>query len=202
MVRKKGTPDKTAPEPGPAGRVFDHIEDRLGQAPDLDTVHRILSIEVDLRPGGRALLRSPDGGFRVEVLWHQDAKRFVMEEVRIVAEDWGLEEGALAEIIRGRLQGPLRERYVDLDHYFIALELTLWGDSRDFIRRVPRRRPKPGQALDLDFYRHVLAVHKELIAAGHPAPAAELAERMGENPATVRGWIHRAREHEKKRRKS
>ena len=188
MARTKSTDDIAAME-----RLLGHLNapaaHALREAPDLETLVRIMSICVDLRPGGRAILRIPSERFRVEVLWRQDGKKLVIGEVRVVGEGRNLGGGVLPGINFGE--------------YLSALEVTFWSinpeDGTSFLRNIPRRRPKPGQAPDTDFYRRVLAARNELIAAGHPAPAAELAERYGENPATVRGWIHRARKLENKK---
>lgn len=79
--------------------------------------------------------------------------------------------------------------------YWAALRLALEEAGTPFVRRMPRKRPKAGQPLDLDFYRRVRDAHDELQRRGHPSPGAELARRMKENPATVRGWLLRARRH-------
>lgn len=183
MAKRKSAADVSGVE-GFLGRKLPPAARRaLREAPDLETLARILSIEVDLRPGGRAILRVPGSSFRVEALWHQDGKKLVIGEVRVVGEETGLDGDVLPAI--------------NFAEYLIALDIAFQTISpkagTSFVRRIPRRRPKPGQSPDLDFYSRVLAAHDELIAAGHPAPAAELAERYGAVPATVRGWIHRAR---------
>ena len=152
----------------------------------------VRSIEVDLRPGGRAVLKAPPDtefgysiDFRVEVLWYVDQRDRWVEpwEARIIGEE------PLGVLLMG----------FDFAPFLAALDLALDTGSSDFVNRVPRKRPKPGQPFDVDFYRRVLVAYKELILAGSPAPAVELGERMGENPSTVRSWIHRARKLENKK---
>lgn len=64
--------------------------------------------------------------------------------------------------------------------------------------RVPSARPRPGRpsggSMDhLEFYQRLIDTFNQLLAEGHPAPAREIAKRMGEPPATVRSWLRRGR---------
>lgn len=146
---------------------------------------RFMAIEVDLRPGGRAIMRSSNAGYRVEVLWEMlegdEQHIMAIREARVIAEQ------DLMSIV------GLHASQFRFEPYLDALISALANDGESFSGRVPRRRPKPGHDLDLDFYKRILAAYNDLIATGHAAPAVDLADRMGENPSTVRGWIHRAR---------
>jgi hypothetical protein len=131
-------------------------------------------------------LRDRGMHFAVEPQFELDkaSKSFAPRELRMVAD-----EGAQVDVYDVARVGYYPQRY------WAALRLALEEAGTPFVRRMPRKRPKPGHPLDLDFYRRVLDARDELERRGHPSPDAELARRMKENPSTVRGWIHRARKH-------
>ncbi len=151
----------------------------------------VLKIEVKAA-GGTAHLRFPGADYRVDMLWDYDpaSREHVSRERRLVAETefpsvpWDM-DGHYANHFHAY-------RAAFLVQLLPAKELEKFGKT------VPRKRPKPGQPPDTDFYRRLLAVHRQLDLERHPAPAKEIAERMGENPSTVRWWLKRARNLEKK----
>jgi hypothetical protein len=150
----------------------------------------VLEINVDIRPGARAILRRPDTD-RVEMQWIDSGAKdgrgrpvYELKSVQIVADQ------IVADGVLSGLSFP------DLNAYQTAFDLKMArgpGDSGRFVQRAPRRRPAPGKPLDTDFYRRLLAFYDQLIAEGRKDPAAEIARRMDEKHETVKSWLRRGR---------
>jgi len=66
--------------------------------------------------------------------------------------------------------------------------------SRTF-GRPPVARPAPGQPLNPDFYRRLLAAYDKLVAEGKKRPALELAAHMDVNHSTLKSWLSRGRKY-------
>jgi hypothetical protein len=198
---------------GPLSKAAERRLDLLWRAWCLD----VLRIELDVQPGGRAVLRHPVDPYRVEIQWMYDDKaeqpsqRGKITGLKVVTDQGGwLVTGpelrgtdTLTEEQRNELEQenwigwPLKHP-PDVEQFIAALNVRLppkfGGDlSSRFFTTLPRRRPQAGQPLDPDFYRRVLAVFDELTKRGARDPAAQIAERMGEKPSTVRSWLRRGR---------
>lgn len=173
------------------GEAFDELLGQLKDPPawlrtvlERDWILDVLAIRVEHKPGGRTVLRAPDPPpgmepyrepYRVEIQWVFDAAAGrQISEIRLLPE-------------RSHLEARTR---LNLTPYILAFLLTPGAEPAE---RLPRRRPAPGQPLDVDFYRRVLSQYRALLETGHPAPAAELARRMGENRSTVKSWLRRGR---------
>jgi hypothetical protein len=141
---------------------------------------RVLAIEVDLKPAGRAVLRHPENPYHVEIQWiyHSAEKAQRPKTFTVVGEPF---------LYRG--SGPY-----DPEEYYTAFLLRMAeGEPPGTFARVPRRRPEPGKPLDTAFYQQLLATYEQLVKEGYRSPAAELARRMDENRSTVKSWLHRGR---------
>ena len=136
----------------------------------------VLSIEVTLRPAGRAILRGL--GCTVEIQWLRGKDK--VNYLKSVHVDFDTENAPLP----------------DWQVFFTAFELHATTDPEEKgFTSVPRKRPAPGKPLDPDFYRRLLASYDKLVREGWNAPAQEIARRMGENPSTVKSWLHRGRKY-------
>jgi hypothetical protein len=128
-------------------------------------------INVELHPGGRAVLHHPSqgsahgGGISVEVRW-------LAHEI----------------VIQG--DGFMPWGGIDTAAYLAALRLELE-------RRGPvsKNAPPPavGKPPSTDFYRSLLAEYDALVRAGDPAPVQTLAKRRRKSPGTVKSWLSRGR---------
>lgn len=150
----------------------------------------VLEIDVDIRPGARAILRRPDTD-RVEIQWIDSGTKngrgkpvYEPKEIRIVADQIAT-DGVLTGL-----------SFPDLYAYDTAFHLKMrrgLGDSGRFIQRAPRRRPAPGKPLDPIFYRQILAFYDQLKAEGRKDPAKEIARRLDAEHPTVKSWLRRGR---------
>ena len=140
-------------------------------------VIRVLGIDVELKPAGRAVLRDPAVAYTVEILWLRDAEKTYRPVRLTVIADAFLTEGTAP----------------DVSAYYTAFLLRVQRSPVGAFGRAPRRRPAAGKPLDVDFYRQLLAAYERLVTAGEKYPAKELARRMNEERTTVRSWLARAR---------
>jgi hypothetical protein len=159
----------------------------------------VLRIEVNLRPAGRAILHDPEAGahgmtgdpptsaripgtgFRVEIYWNRATGANVPTRIEIVADP----SGSLAYL----------GNTIALDRYLAAFALRIRSAQTSAFAKVPRRRPAPGQPIDVPFYRQLIEAEKALRREGFRGPAKELARRMGENHSTVKSWLRRGRQY-------
>jgi len=143
-------------------------------------LERVLSYEVTLKAAGRAVVRGPDDGYRVEIQWVFDRRRktHYVKSLHVVAD------GSL------NVKDSIR-----VGEHFAAFMLRVRQRPEGAFSRAPRVRPAPGQAADTGFYRQLLSAYDKLVAEGHKSPALELAERMDENHNTVKSWLKRGRDY-------
>jgi hypothetical protein len=148
-------------------------------------VDDVLSISVQLRPGGRAIMRQEGFLHRVEASFLAVQRRRGSDQLAVKSYR------VIAEGERGLLGIP-----IEMAQYGAALELAVGapGGLRR-LGRVPRARPRAGQPFDIDFYRRLIGEFDRLSASGLSDPAAELARRYGEKRSTVRSWLHRGRKY-------
>lgn len=159
----------------------------LWDVAERDWILDVLEIEVDLRHNGRAILTGPEpppgstahDPYTVEIRWELGRAPSLprIRSVQILAE----------EHLHPHSPPP------GLDPYWAAFALSLGREPEGTFRRMPRRRPHPGAALDTDFYERVLASYGELRKEGYRDPAGELARRMKAKPSTVKSWLRRGR---------
>jgi hypothetical protein len=144
-----------------------------------------MRIEVKVKPGGVAVLRDPleASGCRVEVTWLRTGRAgrkpiVAPKSVRIIAEG----------------SKPLGFDAPDIEPYLAAFlhKIDALPGAREFWKTTAQTRPEPGRAPKTDFYLGLQAERDRLVAAGERAPSKVIAERMDENPATVRSWLKRA----------
>ena len=150
---------------------------------------QVLRIEVKVKPGGVAILRDPSEATeygsrcRVEITWLRTGRQgrkpvVAAKSARVIAEgDQSLGFSA-----------------PDLEPYLAALlhRVETLPGAREFSKTAARSRPEPGRPPSIEWYRSLQDERDRLVAAGERAPAKVLAERMDENPATVRSWLKRA----------
>jgi hypothetical protein len=128
--------------------------------------------EVTIHPG-RGVVLHPDDDFWVEFEFTWDPR------------------GPKVAVTRASIEGELPEE-IDLRPYSEALVLKLISEPVATNLRVPKRRPKPGQPPDKEFYKRVLELHNLLVRQNEKRPSAALARLMGESSEQVRLWVHRA----------
>ena len=160
-------------------------------------IEQVMRIDVRLGRGGVAVLRdpvefpepprTPGPGRRIEITWlRRRGGKSVVEpkSVRVVAET----------------DQPLGFSTPDFAPYLAAFLLRIdhLPGARQFWRTASQKRPEPGRAPRIDWYRELLGERDRLVAAGERAPAKVIAERMDVNAATVRSWLKRADEYLKK----
>ncbi|MGH2760450.1 MAG: hypothetical protein ACRDKJ_12950 [Actinomycetota bacterium] len=136
-----------------------------------------LADRVALHAAGRASL--PGGGFAAELRWVQSSGGPKLRSVTFEADDYINTDDT-----------NIRETLRDLE---TALHLRLARDAHRSFRRMPRERPAHGKPPPSSYYTALLEAEAALLAEGHPAPARELAERLGENRATIRSHLSKAR---------
>jgi hypothetical protein len=153
-------------------------------------MHRALRLDVDLRPPALAIMRdhSEAAGSRVEVRWQWvtgvrplggNVRSLEISEVRVIFGEPGFGTDP------------------DLDLYRTALAVRFAGGE------LPKRfapRPSSGRPVRTDFYEQLLSAYDELVAAGHRAPAVELARIYGADHATVKTWLRRGRSYLRRER--
>lgn len=138
---------------------------------------KVMTIEVDVKPGGRLVAREPDSLFSVEIRWKDFYGMRVAELVTIIPDDFFAWTTAL-----------------DLDAHMMACHIQL-ARTPQTLARLPARRPRPGESYDPKFYRTILDRYSALLGRGHPAPVREIAESMNANRSTVKSWLKRGREY-------
>jgi hypothetical protein len=137
-------------------------------------------ISVEIRPGGRAVLRRPGTSYHVELQWAAKGSTIRLSEARVFEES-----------TRG-LEGGIPYGLPDIAQYAEALRRHLRSGHR--IRGpIPGQRPMPGKAQNVKFYERVLTDYESLERQGLAAPAKELARRYGAKHSTMKAWLFRAR---------
>lgn len=148
----------------------------------------VLRIELELKPGRRAVMHEP-GGDRVEIRWDETAKRvFAPREVLIVADE---------------PEGVALDPPPDLWAYQAAFMLRMQRDDKTKAERKREmvwlagtpRAPKAGTTPDPQHYRRLLNRYDELLEAGSVRPVQDLAEEWNVNPNTMKSWIRRGRKY-------
>ena len=145
---------------------------------------KTVAIDVDLRRGGRVILREPNGLYRIELYF-----------VEVPSSKAG-ERGFLfkrVELLPERV-ATLAGSSPDLRCYWAAfLVRTTKETSGPMLDgSVPLiGRPAPGKPFDMDWYMSLLDAETALKEQGHSAPAKELAERYGVKYATMRSYLSR-----------
>jgi hypothetical protein len=158
------------------------------------------TVEIQLLPGGRVRMDSPQDPFIFEVQFHPLTRRRQRKPPRTGAS-WNIFGGDITQVSflarpRERIDPiPLFDTglafayFWALKHYLDAL------DSESPWLRLPRRDlPQQGKRTDPAFYAELLALNEQLKLRGSTRPAADLAEQLGVNPNTVRSWLMRARQ--------
>jgi len=149
-------------------------------------LHFVFDVEVDIRLGGRAVLTHPRFPFAVAFRFTPTGRR-VRREAEVMLQEVR---------ITSNIHPPhLVIESVDLSGYYAAFQLHM-----ERITQQPRARfydvaiePTPGRPAARGYYALLLAEYDELRAAGHHAPAKELAERRGVNRNTLRTHLRKAR---------
>jgi hypothetical protein len=140
---------------------------------------KVAAIRVTLKPRGRAESREreEDAVFTVHFRWYLEHGEPIATSIMVVPD------GGLAF-----------NENVDLDAHMLACRLQLGPKGSPRRARLPRR-PRPGEAPELSFYRQLLLEYEELVKKADPAPARELANRHGLNHSTVKSYLKRGREY-------
>jgi len=136
-------------------------------------VARVRRVQVDVRPGGRALLRMSDAGPEVEIRFHRGTSGYFIDEYHVFA---GVE--------------------IEVGAYFAALLLELERTGRQRKRGSSSKReraPHAGRPPATGFYRTLLAEYERFVAAGERAPVKRLAKKHDAPDGTVKSWLSRAR---------
>jgi hypothetical protein len=156
-------------------------------------VAQVLRIEVAVLRDS-ATLQDPFLHYQLEITWRRDATSgellptrlaFVAAPGDFVAS--GITQPATWAGARVDLLGPIPQlgQTVVLDPYLAALRLHIARHKGPDFTRVPKRRPKPGQPPNIDFYRRLSRRHEELKIAGHADPTARLTHEMQQKDPNV-----------------
>lgn len=142
-------------------------------------VERILDTDVEIKRAGRARVKRHDLDYALEVQWVRGADGIPKPKSITVVGDPYL---------------------TDLDpiphhEHLVALAMRLRNDQPRKFRRMPTARPAPGEPPKTTFYAGLVELYEALLKDGHPSPALEIAERLGENHSTVKVWLHRGRKY-------
>jgi hypothetical protein len=160
-------------------------------------------VNVEVRPGGKAVMRHPGRSYSVEVWWR--GHYMVNPEV-------------LGISVTPDADQVLRWEALDLGLYLAALHVALrpedgppgqpprhsvTPDTVTAVASIPGRvqpaPPAPGKPPSTLFYRRLLDEYDDLLAQGHRNPIRELAQRHpGEDgksrpSGTVKSWLARGR---------
>jgi hypothetical protein len=134
-------------------------------------------IQVELHPGGRAVLDHPDTRIPVEI-------RFIMDPAFLP--------------ISYKVEAPPGEHLpwveISMSYYVAALAIAL-EERGERIADAPL--PSAGQPPSIPFYKSLIAEYDDLLRAGHRSPVSELSVRYGAKPGTVKSWLHRGRKYVK-----
>lgn len=149
---------------------------------------RIVDSDVDLRPAGRALVRTPGSDYVLEISFLNNGEGLVTKSVTVIADDFLHVQG-------------FPKRDVDWSHTTIrfydhcaALDLVVqFGGGEKAFMRIPRARSASGEPVSTTFYRDLLEAYQALLIEGSSTPVQELARRMSANPSTVKSWLRRGR---------
>jgi hypothetical protein len=158
------------------------------------------TVQIELLPGGLVRLDSPHDPFVVEVQFHRLTRVRQRRRKPRTGASWNIFGADITEV---RFVARDRERIDPIPlfnaglafGYFWALVHYLDSlDSEDERLRLPRRElPQQGKRTNPAIYRELLARFELLKLRGSTRPAADLAEQLEVNPATVRSWLMRAR---------
>ena len=144
---------------------------------------KTVAIDVDLKRGGRVILREPHVPYRVELYF-----------VELLSSKAG-ERGFLfkrVELLPERAT-TLMGSAPDLRCYWAAFIVRMTKETSGPMLdgSVPLIGPASGKPFDVDWYMSLIDAETALKEQGHPAPAKELAERYGVKYATMRSYLSR-----------
>lgn len=139
---------------------------------------KVLEIEVDVQPGGRAVLHHPGKTYHVVIQRARRGSFLRFSDMHV------LEIGQKGLEIHG---------LPDLAMYAAALRAYLRGTSKPILGPIPSDRPASGQAPKIKFYRELHDQYNALVREGLRAPAKELAARYGTKHSTMKTWLSRGR---------
>jgi len=144
-------------------------------------IRDVHAIDVELHPGGRAVLRKPDTDYVVTIHW-LPGPRVGQYEIRRCAV-----EPAEGERV------PWDE--ISLGLFFAALHVARWRRWREEGTEIDEviQRPQPGQPPSIPFYRQLLRDREVLIQDAEPGVNQVLADRYGVPLGTLKSWLSRAR---------
>jgi hypothetical protein len=151
----------------------------------------VTEIDVQLHPGGRAILTHPEANLRVQIRW--DAAG--VQSVHVDAQPGD----------------PFPSVEISLSRFLAALELKrgAWasGTVASISQSLPALtqaasgevivRPMAGKRPSLAFFRQIEREYNELVSAAEPVrnPVNEIARRHHVQPGTVKSWLHRGRKY-------
>ena len=144
---------------------------------------KTVAIDVDLKRGGRVILREPHGLYRVELYFVEvpsskaGERGFLFKRVELLPERVATLSGSAP----------------DLRCYWAAFMVRTTKETGGPMLdgSVPLIGPASGKPFDVDWYLSLIDAETALKEQGHPAPAKELAERYGVKYATMRSYLSR-----------
>ena len=160
-------------------------------------VEEVRQVDVELYPGGRAILRHPDTSYSVEIRWEPVMIRWrgkvVPRPGDLVLTSFHVEPDGDARLWSN--EGRWEEASLGL--YMTALRLAMQRNWERTGQDAPEDTTPPaaGRPPSTGFYRKALREYQQLIEEGNPGPAQELARRYGKPVGTVKSWLHRGRKY-------
>ena len=177
-----------------------HADDASSFEEWLELVFRI---EVDLYPGGRAVLFHPATSLPVEVRWTSpdEISSFRVDAAPGGHIPWGPMPPMSAYLAALRLAvAEGREVATEPEPETGPGEGSATLRTRGRLRATGRvdPRPQPGQRPSIEFYRRLVSEYNQLVRDAHRAPIPELSRRYGAKEGTVKSWLSRGREYLKR----
>ena len=147
-------------------------------------------IDVEITPGGRAVLRHPDARWSMELRWRPtDPNKTGYASQALLTTCWMTADPGE--------QLPWEEMSVGM--YVTALQMRLSHRWRETGHKADdpedMRPPASGRPASLGFYRNLIAEYDELLNSGEKTPIRVLAVRYGVAEGTVKSWRSRGQQY-------
>jgi hypothetical protein len=153
-----------------------------------DWLDYVTEIDVEMHPGGRAILTHPKMNVRVELRWDETAVTSFLVEAQ-PGESLPPVEVSMSPYVAAL---ELKRRSSMLIHTTVVFEPTIE------LKVIPAS-PAAGKPPSLAHYRQVQAEYDALVSAGERSPVNEIARRYKVRPGTVKSWLHRGRKYRKEK---
>jgi hypothetical protein len=143
----------------------------------------VLSLDVVLHRGGRAVIREPEADWSVELRWKATYQGDRIKGFRVIA----------CQLSPNEEGGQLPFADLSIGKYTAALYFKLKRQERLGDRFKALERPAAGKPISVTWYKALLEERDQLKAEGNKSITKELARRHGTTVGGMKMWLHRAK---------